>query len=204
MITIVNYGSGNIEAIGNIYNRLNISWNVAESVRQLENATKLILPGVGAFDKTMGQLVESGLKGKLDELVLSKKVPVLGICVGMQILADGSDEGKLPGLGWIKGMVRMFDVTNFKFKPHVPHLGWNNVTPKQEHPLFRGIDEQRGFYFLHSYYFECSSDVNVLAETEYGSTFSSAVYSENIFGAQFHPEKSHQNGIQFLKNYAEL
>jgi imidazole glycerol-phosphate synthase subunit HisH len=204
MITIVNYGSGNIQAIGNIYKRLNISFEIADTIETLNNATKLILPGVGAFDKTMQQLVDSGMKSSLDLLVLQKKVTVLGICVGMQILADGSEEGELPGLGWIAGKVKKFDVSKFRHKPHIPHMGWNNVRPSLVHPLFKNMDEQQGFYFLHSYYFECSDSGNILSTTEYGDRFASAVYRDNIFGTQFHPEKSHHNGIQLLKNYAEL
>lgn len=204
MITIVNYGSGNIQAIENIYKRLNIEVTVADTIEALSPATKLILPGVGAFDKTMRQLVDAGMKSKLDSMVLEKKIPVLGICVGMQILANGSDEGELPGLGWIKGTVKKFDVAKFTQKPHVPHMGWNNVMPTIEHPLFKNMDEQQGFYFLHSYYFECINSRDILSITEYGDQFASAVYNDNIFGTQFHPEKSHRNGIQLLKNYAEL
>jgi len=204
MITIVNYGSGNIQAIGNIYKRLNIEFTVADTTEALSSATKLILPGVGAFDKTMKQLIDSGMKSRLDFLVLENRVPVLGICVGMQILANGSEEGNLPGLGWIAGKVKKFDVSKFIHKPHVPHMGWNNVKPALEHPLFKNMDEQQGFYFLHSYYFECSDSSNILSTTEYGGRFASAVYNKNIFGTQFHPEKSHHNGIQLLKNYAEL
>lgn len=204
MITIVNYGSGNIQAIGNIYKRLNVDFSVAETIQDLDKATKLILPGVGAFDKTMKQLIDSGMKTKLDALVLEKKIPVLGICVGMQILADGSEEGELPGLGWIAGKVKQFDVSKFTHKPHIPHMGWNNVRPRMEHPLFASMDEQQGFYFLHSYYFDCAQEDKVLGTTEYGGPFASAVHNQNIFGMQFHPEKSHHNGVQLLKNYALL
>lgn len=204
MITIVNYGSGNIQAIANIYKRLNINITVADNPTALDQATKLILPGVGAFDKTMKQLIDSGMKSRLDFLVLEKKVPVIGICVGMQILASESEEGQLPGLGWIEGKVKKFDVSRFTHKPHVPHMGWNNIKPSIEHSLFKNLDEQQGFYFLHSYYFSCANKANIFSTTMYGDHFASAVYRENIFGTQFHPEKSHHNGIQLLKNYAEL
>lgn len=204
MITIVNYGSGNVQAIGNIFKRLNIKFRVADNPADLDAGSHLILPGVGAFDKTMQQLVDSGLKEKLDQLVLTRKVPVLGICVGMQILARDSEEGTLKGLGWIEGRVRKFDVTKFLHKPHVPHMGWNTISPRTEHPLFRNLDHRQGFYFLHSYYFSCVNPENVMCTTEYGGSFPSGVYSDNIFGMQFHPEKSHSNGIQLLKNFAEL
>lgn len=204
MIVIVNYGSGNIQAIANIYKELNIEYRVASTAEELANAEKLILPGVGAFDKTMSCLIDSGLKQQLDELVLVKKVPVLGICVGMQIMSNSSEEGELPGLGWIDGKVKKFDISKIKHKPHLPHMGWNSIKPTLKHPILEGIEEEKGFYFIHTYYFSCSDPENMLTSTEYGGEFSSAVYKENIFGAQFHPEKSHSNGIRLLKNFANL
>lgn len=202
MITIVNYGSGNIEAISNIYKRANIEYHVAESPEELENAEKLILPGVGAFDRTMQQLIDSGLKSKLDELVLTKKIPVLGICVGMQIMANSSEEGELKGLGWIDGEVKKFDISTFTHKPHVPHMGWNSIKPQKKNNLLKNIDEEQGFYFLHTYYFSCNQPENILAETTYGTSFTSAVCNNNVYGTQFHPEKGHHNGVQLLKNFA--
>ena len=204
MITIVNYGSGNIQAIGNIYRRLNIEFSIVEDAASLDSSTKIILPGVGAFDKTMQQLIDSGLKKKLDELALERKIPVLGICVGMQILAKRSDEGELAGLGWIDGDVKKIDVSKFTHKPHLPHMGWNTIKPRIDHPLLKNIDHEQGFYFLHSYYFSCTHPENILCTTEYGDTLSTGVYSNNIYGMQFHPEKSHSNGIQLLKNFADL
>ena len=150
MITIVNYGSGNVEAIANIYKRLNIAFVVAETPEGLDAASKLILPGVGAFDKTMQQLLDSGLKAKLDELVLNKGVPVLGICVGMQIMAKSSDEGELNGLGWIDGQVKLMDTSNFTQKPYIPHMGWNSIKPRLDHQLLAGINfQQRVLLFAH-------------------------------------------------------
>jgi len=204
MIKIVNYGSGNIQAILNIYKRLNIDCEVANAPEELIDATKIILPGVGAFDETMGQLLESGFKETLDEMVLTKKIPIIGICVGMQILANNSEEGRLPGLGYIDGVVKKFDVTSFTQKPHLPHLGWNSISIKNDHQVFNNIDVEKGFYFLHTYYFQCNLESNILAKTNYGGDFASAVVNNNVFGMQFHPEKSHSNGVQIFKNFAEL
>ncbi|MDC6362078.1 MULTISPECIES: imidazole glycerol phosphate synthase subunit HisH [Flavobacteriaceae] len=204
MIKIVNYGSGNIQAILNIYKQLNIQCVVADNPSQLLGATKLILPGVGAFDETMQELLNSGFLAELNRLVLENKVPILGVCVGMQILANKSEEGKLPGLGYIDGEVKKFDKSLFTQKPYLPHLGWNSIKTKREHPILDNVDFEQGFYFLHTYYFACNSENDVLATTEYSLEFSSAVNHQNIFGMQFHPEKSHDNGIQLFKNFANL
>jgi glutamine amidotransferase len=204
MIGIVNYGSGNIQAIANIYNWLNIRFEVIEHPDSIKRADKLILPGVGAFDATMSQLINSGLKAALDEEVLVKNKPVMGVCVGMQILSESSEEGDLPGLGWIKGKVKKFDVTKLKKKPYLPHMGWNSVEPKVNHPLFTNLDSELGFYFVHSYYFEPTHSSDILGTSYYGDYFASAVYHDHIFGMQFHPEKSHSNGIQLLSNFAHL
>jgi glutamine amidotransferase len=204
MIGIVNYGSGNIQAIANNYNRLNIETKIITDARGLNEVDKLILPGVGAFDETMRQLVDSGLKEELDKLVIQQKKPILGICVGMQILAESSEEGDLAGLGWIKGRVKKFDVSAYMHKPYLPHMGWNTISPKIDHPIFSNLDSEQGFYFVHSYYFESIDESNILATSDYGMEFSSAVYNNNIFGVQFHPEKSHSNGIQLLENFAKL
>lgn len=204
MITIVDYGLGNILAFLNVYKRLDIVAKVARNAADLQGATKLILPGVGAFDHAMDLLQRSGMRDSLDALVLEQSVPVLGVCVGMQILAASSEEGEMPGLGWIDGNVRKFDVSTFHHRTRLPHMGWNDATPVAHSPLFAGLEEDARFYFLHSYYFHCARRENVLAEAEYGSTFSCAVHSRNICGVQFHPEKSHHYGARLLKNFAEL
>ena len=204
MIGIIDYGSGNIQAIATIYKNLNIKYQVITKPEDLEKADKLVLPGVGAFDATMQQLIDSGLKDKLNELVLDKKVPVLGICVGLQVMGYGSDEGDLPGLGWIPGQVKKFDEIKIELKPKLPHMGWNVINDTRNHNLFKGIDNDFGFYFVHSFYFECEKEENILATSNYGGEFTSSIYANHIFGTQFHPEKSHGNGVQLLKNFAEL
>lgn len=202
MIRIVDYGLGNILAFQNMYKRLNIQAGIAKTAADLKDATRLILPGVGAFDHAMELLDASGMRESLDELVLGRKMPVLGICVGMQILADSSDEGVRPGLGWIPGRVR--DLKSLA-RPELPlpHMGWNDVTPRQAHPLFDQLQEGARFYFLHSFYFDCARSEHSAAVSSYGIDFSCAVSSGNIHGVQFHPEKSHHFGTQLLKNFAK-
>jgi glutamine amidotransferase len=205
MIAIINYGSGNVRAIGNIYDRLNIPYLIVSQTSEITNQiTKIILPGVGSFDETMSMLLKSGFRSLLDEMVLEKKMPALGICVGMQILSNGSDEGELEGLGWVPGRVRKFDKNLLLHKPKLPHLGWNSVDIKKPSPIMQYIDTEHGFYFIHSYYFECADERDILTTTQYGLNFSSAVNWDNIYGTQFHPEKSHSNGIQLLKNFANI
>lgn len=204
MIAIIDYGLGNVLAFANVYKQLNIPVVVAKNSADLKAASKLILPGVGSFDHAMELLDQSGMHETLDEVVLSARVPVMGVCVGMQILATSSEEGSLPGLGWIDGHVRRFALDASAGKPRLPHMGWNDVRPVPDSSLFLGLQKDARFYFLHSYYFECFSSQNVIAQTEYGVTFSSAVRADNIYGVQFHPEKSHHFGATLLKNFAEL
>lgn len=204
MITILDYGSGNLNAIKNIYERLNIPFEFADTKEQIAKADHIILPGVGAFDETISTLQNKGFLEVLNEKVLEQKVPILGICVGMQMLANNSEEGTLAGLGWIPGSVKKFDKNLIPGKPKIPHLGWNSIEFTRDCPLFKNINPEIGFYFVHSYYYECADEVNVICKTEYGKIFHSAVNRDNIFGVQFHPEKSHDNGIQLLKNFANL
>lgn len=203
MITLVNYGLGNIQAFRHIYTRLNLPVEIAGTPEELSRAKKIILPGVGAFDWAMSRLNDSGLRETLDDLVLEKHIPVLGVCVGMQMMAKRSEEGMLPGLGWIDAEVKRFDDTAFTQATHLPHMGWNDVAPVNNSTLFSGIESPR-FYFLHSYYFVPGLQSQTLATTEYGGVFTSAVSSGYIYGVQFHPEKSHDWGVQLLKNFAEL
>ena len=204
MITILDYGSGNLNAIKNIYERLNIHFEFANTKEQIEKADHLILPGVGAFDETIFTLQEKGFVGVLNKKVLEDRVPILGICVGMQMLADSSEEGTLNGLGWINGKVKKFDKNIILGKPKIPHLGWNSIEITYNCSLFKDIDPSVGFYFVHSYYYDCADEANVICKTQYGNVFHSAVNRDNIYGVQFHPEKSHDNGVQLLKNFANL
>jgi len=203
MISIVDYGSGNIRAIGNIYDRAKIEYNVVSTATELSKAKKIILPGVGAFDETIEKLNSSGLKAILDKKVLEEMTPILGICVGMQIMANSSDEGVQNGLGWIPGKVKLFD-TSILQKPKIPHLGWNTVDIIKDTGLLRSIDSEQGFYFIHSYYYEVENESDILTKTFYGDNFTSSINRDNIYGTQFHPEKSHSNGMKVLINFAEL
>jgi len=204
MITIVDFGLGNILAFVNVYRRLNIPVSVAGSAAELAGADRLILPGVGAFDQAIQQLDASGMRQELERMVVQQGVPVLGVCVGMQMLAGSSEEGLLPGLGWIDGTVRKFDAAALRQDTHLPHMGWNDVAPVTAGGLFNELEQAARFYFLHSYYFDCQQAEDVLATAEYGINFSCAVQHDNIYGVQFHPEKSHHYGTQLLKNFAEL
>lgn len=204
MIAIIDYGVGNIRAFTNIYRQLDIPIKIARKVEDLTDVSKIILPGVGAFDHAMEQLEQSGMRQRLDELVIHYKVPVIGICVGMQMLAHSSDEGKLPGLGWIDASVKKFDASKINFSTHLPHMGWNDINPVKENGILKGLENDAKFYFLHSYYFHCNDALDTIAVTDYGIEFSCAVNKNNIYGVQFHPEKSHEYGIQLLKNFAEL
>lgn len=204
MITIVDYGLGNVQAIANIYKRLEIPATLARSADDLRGASHVILPGVGAFDWAMKRLDGSGMRATLDDLVLTQKRPVLGICVGMQMMARSSDEGSAEGLGWFDAGVKLFDHARFQGRTHLPHMGWNDVAPRRNDGLFQQLGEDARFYFLHSYYFAPNDPADLLASTVYGDAFACAVQRGHMHGVQFHPEKSHGWGIQLLKNFASL
>jgi len=201
MITLIDYGVGNIFAFQNVYKRLDIQTKIAKTTQDLEDAEKLILPGVGAFDYAMNQLNKSGMRQKLDELVLDKKIPVIGICVGMQMMGNRSDEGSMEGLKWIDADIVKFDENLIKHRTKLPHMGWNDVKPTKDHPLFKGLEDNAIFYFLHSYYFKCNNIEDSIALSDYGISFTSATNYKNVYGIQFHPEKSHQYGEKLLHNF---
>lgn len=204
MIGIVDYGLGNIKAFLNVYNRLNIPAKIVIKPNDLIDISKIVLPGVGAFDHAMTQLNQSGLRDDLERLVFKYSIPVIGICVGMQMLAENSDEGELPGLGWIKGCVKKFDVDFIPYKTKLPHMGWNTIKILNNNELFSGFNSEEKFYFLHSFYFDALNSNNVITSTTYGKEFASSVANKNIYGVQFHPEKSHNNGVNLLKNFASI
>ena len=202
MIAIIDYGMGNVRAFADVYKKLNIYATIVRHVDDLARANKVILPGVGAFDHAMRKLEQSGMRKLLDEIVLHRHVPVLGICVGMQMLARSSEEGKLPGLGWVEGEVKRFHTISCGQSIRIPHMGWSDMIPKKRSILLSGLDTGARFYYLHSYYFECHRSEDVIAVNDYGGEFTCVVNHENIYGVQFHPEKSHQWGVQLLSNFA--
>lgn len=205
MICIVDYGVGNIQAFLNLFKRLGVEARRASTPEGLSDATRLILPGVGHFDHAMQRLNDSGMRPRLEELVIGAQVPVVGICVGMQMLAQGSDEGRLPGLKWVPGWVRSFASQPQCTNLPMPHMGWNDLQPCPTSKLFsKGFDEGAQFYFLHSYYFDAEDKQDVAATAHYGLDFDAVVSRGHIHGVQCHPEKSHHWGEQLLKNFVEF
>lgn len=204
MISIVDYGSGNINAIANIYDILKVPYEIVSSPKQLESSEKIILPGVGSFDHCMAKLNRSGLKETLTKSVMINRVPVLGICIGLHLMAEKSEEGKLPGLGWVKGVVKKFDKNFILHKPKLPHMGWNSIDVINKSDLFKDVNLEKGFYFIHSYFIDDVEKENIMTTTNYGNNFVSGIQSSNILAVQFHPEKSHSNGIKLLKNFSEI
>lgn len=204
MITIVDYGLGNVKAFSNMYSRLNVAVRTAANADELAGAERIILPGVGHFDHAMDLLERSGMRPTLDDMVLNQKVPVVGICVGMQILSERSEEGTRAGLGWIKGTVRSLRHLSGSNSMPLPHMGWNDVAPTVPQGLFRELGEAARFYFLHSFYFDCADPNHISAVASYGSDFPCAVSRGNVHGVQFHPEKSHHWGARLLQNFSEF
>lgn len=201
MLIIVDYGMGNLGSIENMFKRVGVNAIVSSDFSEIRKADKLLLPGVGSFDRAMEAINKQGLRSILDEKALEEKVPVLGVCLGMQILTNGSAEGKQRGLGWIPGEAHKFNV-NDGLK--IPHMGWNVTMPVQNSPLTQGLDDNSRFYFVHSYCVQTENPAHCILKTKYGQDFASGIQKDNIFGVQFHPEKSHKFGMQILKNFASL
>lgn len=201
MIYIVDYGMGNLGSVQNMFKYLGVGSKITDDPQELKSASKILLPGVGSFDQAMTRIANSGFRDMLNLKVLVEKVPLLGICLGMQLITLGSEEGKLPGLGWISASTIRFPRNNGL---KVPHMGWNTVTPTTQSPLTKDLPDESRFYFVHSYYVKVENERNSILKTEYGLTFDAAIQQDNIYGAQFHPEKSHKFGMQLLKNFSSI
>lgn len=201
MIAIVDYKTANLGSIVNMFKHLGVAAYVAEKPRALKGASHILLPGIGHFDTCARNLRQLGFSDALNLLVFEKNIPLLGICVGAQLLTRGSEEGNEPGLGWIEAETRRFpsiDRADYK----IPHMGWNIAVPASAHPIFDGFGASPRFYFVHSYFMQCDCPESVLSRTTHGVEFASSIVRGNIVGVQFHPEKSHRFGMQFLKNFA--
>jgi len=205
MITIVDYGMGNLGSILNMLKKIGATGQISSDAAVIGAATKLILPGVGAFDAAMERIQQSGLRPVLDARALEARVPVLGICLGMQLLGESSEEGVLPGLGWLPAKVLDFR-RRIPSELKVPHMGWNLVRTATASPLTAGLAEMQEprFYFVHSYFMQCQEPSDSILRTTYGLEFDSGVQRGNIFGVQFHPEKSHRFGMHLLSNFAKV
>jgi glutamine amidotransferase len=203
MITVIDYGSGNIGSVLNMIKHVGGSAAVARDASDLFGASKILLPGVGSFDNAMMRLGNLGLVEPLKARV-AQGTPFLGICLGMQLLANRSEEGVLDGLGLIPGQVRRFRFQEEATSLKIPHMGWNRVSPTAAHPLSAGLGADARFYFVHSYYFECENPDDTLLQTFYGGAFASGVHRGNVMGVQFHPEKSHRYGMQLIRNFVGI
>lgn len=201
-VVIIDYGMGNIRSVLNKMHRAGQDAIVSDDPSVIERADKIILPGVGHFKKGMEQLETRGILGVLNKKVLEDKTPILGICLGMQLLTKHSEEGDAEGLGWIDGETVRFRLNDIRHK--VPHMGWNSVEKAKDSPLLKDIPEQSIFYFVHSYYVKSNLMEDVLGVTNYGHQFVSMVQRDNIFGTQFHPEKSHEYGEKMLRNFLSI
>jgi glutamine amidotransferase len=203
MIAVIDYGVGNLGSIHNMLRKAGAKSVVTRDADAIRAADKLILPGVGHFDYGMKMLHDTGLVPLLNELVVDQRKPILGICLGMQLLGKGSEEGTAPGLGWL-------DATCIRFRPEqmdqrlkVPHMGWNDVFPTRPDPLFADMHDEPRFYFVHTFHMVCAREEDVLAKASYGYSFTCAVRSGNVAGVQFHPEKSHKFGLRLLQNFSQ-
>jgi len=203
MIVIIDYKMGNVGSILNMLRKIGTQAMISSSADDINKADKLILPGVGAFDNAMSNLNSLNLIDTLNRRVLIEKIPVLGICLGIQLLTAKSDEGCFSGLDWIDAKTIRFDFGSNQDNLKVPHMGWNTVYPRKGSLIFRDMFEPR-FYFVHSYHVICNNKSDILSTTHYGFDFVSGIEKDNIFGVQFHPEKSHKFGMKLLSNFVEI
>jgi len=202
MIVIINYGIGNLGSIKNMLKKAGVDSLISDQPSDIEQADKLILPGVGAFDYGAIMLRNSGLEPTIRDKVISNHTPILGLCLGMQLFFSTSEEGKESGLGWIKGKVIRFDFKSSKESYKIPHMGWNTLDIHKKNSLMYGLQDDSRFYFVHSYHVTCEDVIDIIASTNYGYNFPSVIARDNIMGTQFHPEKSHKFGMQLFQNFA--
>ena len=203
MVIVIDCGLGNNGSVINMIKKVGVEARASADPAEIRIAEKLILPGIGKFDVAMQRLNDLNLRDILEEMVIVKKKPFLGICLGMQLLTEKSEEGILPGLGWIMGKTVRFNFNNLTEKPKIPHMGWNSVIPQRESAFLSPIENELSFYFVHSYHVVCYDQADVLTTTNYGYEFVSAIQKDNIMGVQFHPEKSHIYGMAFLKVFID-
>ena len=203
-IIIVNYGMGNLGSIHNMLRYIGYEAFISADTDEIMGADKLILSGVGAFDGGVKNLIEGGFLFPLEKKVLDDKIPILGICLGMQLFSKRSEEGMLRGLGWLNAETVRFSFGDNAGNLKIPHMGWNTVTIEKNDPLFNRMPGDFRFYFVHSFHLLCANEEDVLGRTFHGYKFASAITKGNIYGVQFHPEKSHRFGMQILRNFAEL
>lgn len=204
MVIIIDYGMGNLGSIQNMIKKIGGQALVSSKEEEIDGAHKLILPGVGAFDKGISCLENLNLVSTLHRKVFQQKTPILGICLGMQLFTKKSEEGKLDGLGWIDGETMRFKFDSAQNHLKIPHMGWNTARIRHDSKLMKDLGEEPQFYFAHSYHVVCQNPRDPLLTTQYGYEFASAVERENIYGVQFHPEKSHRFGMRLFKNFLEL
>jgi glutamine amidotransferase len=202
-IGIINYGVGNSNSIVNMFHRSGNVAKIINSPNEILDFDKLVLPGVGSFDYGMSGLINGGWIKPLNDFSLVHQKPILGICLGMQLMCNNSQEGVLNGLGWVDAEVKKFNF-NLSTGIKIPHMGWNTLSIKKENRLFHDTNSQRKFYFVHSYYVDCNIDINILATSQYNIEFTSVFKKNNIYGVQFHPEKSHKYGLELFQNFAKL
>ena len=202
MITIIDYGMGNLGSVFNMFKKIGVASKITSDLEEIKSAKKLLLPGVGSFDKAMQRINTSGIKEILDQKVLIEEIPILGICLGMQLLTNNSEEGIEKGLGYINASAKKFVFEDKKMK--VPHMGWNVVKNSTASLLTTDFKEESKFYFVHSYYVEVLNQENSILKTNYGLEFDSAIQHKNVYGAQFHPEKSHKFGMKLFENFSKI
>lgn len=203
-IIVINYGMGNLGSIQNMFKHIGVKSTISDNITDIENADKLVLSGVGAFDNGMKNISDLGFISVLNNKVLNDKTPILGICLGMQLFAHSSEEGKLSGLGWINADTVRFSFDDDSGQLKIPHMGWNLISLQRDSVLIKDISEESRFYFVHSYHLVCKEEENIICTTNHGYEFPSIIEKENIIGVQFHPEKSHKFGMKILSNFAEI